>query len=74
MFIPLMMTVIFMIPGDDKADDVKILGRGNWKAPATEGAPPKQLAIHNASEYAKAHGTRESPQAALKNPMCSLTK
>ncbi len=67
MFIPLMMAAVLGVPGEEKPGDVKILGRGNWPAPATQGAPPTQLVIRNANDYAKAHRTRESPQAALKN-------
>jgi hypothetical protein len=67
MFIPLMMAFVLGVPGDEKPGDVKILGRGNWKAPATQGAPARQLVIRTASEYAKSVGTRESPQVALKN-------
>src|SRR5262245_33065154 len=67
MFIPLMMAFALGVPGEEKSGDVKILGRGNWKAPATQGAAAMQLVIRNANEYAKAHRTRESPQAALVN-------
>jgi hypothetical protein len=67
MFIPLMMAFALGVPGEEKPGDVKILGRGNWKSPATQGAPATQLVIRNGNEYARAVRTRESPAAALAN-------
>src|SRR5262245_36688304 len=67
MFIPLMMAFALGVPGEEKPSDVKILGRGIWRALAKQGAPAQQLVIRSGEEYAKAIGTSENPQAALEN-------